>query len=174
MDRNKVQSEALNATIGKERCGLALATGVGKTLVALNHLENHYSPLLNILVVAPKISIFDSWKAEAQKFEKERLLDNVKFTTYLSINKQNPKDFDIVYLDECHSLLDSHRAFLDEFKGKILDLTGTPPKYQNSEKGKLVNHFCPIVYRFVTDSAVENKILNDYPSRWKNQNLYIG
>jgi len=162
MDRQKVQSEALKATEGKERCGLALATGVGKTLVALNHLENHYSPLLNILVVAPKISIFDSWKAEAQKFEKEKLLNNVKFTTYLSINKQNPKDFDIVYLDECHSLLESHRAFLDEFKGKILGLTGTPPKYQNSEKGKLVNDFCPIVYRFVTDSAVENKILNDY------------
>jgi len=162
MDRQKVQSEALKATEGKERCGLALATGVGKTLVALNHLENHYSPLLNILVVAPKISIFDSWRSEAQKFEKEKLLNNVKFTTYLSINKQNPKDFDIVYLDECHSLLESHRAFLNEFKGKILGLTGTPPKYQNSEKGKLVNDFCPIVYRFVTDSAVENKILNDY------------
>ena len=162
MDRDKVQSEALEATRGKERCGLALATGVGKTLVALNHLEEHYSPLLNILVVAPKISIFDSWRAEAQKFDKAKLLINITFTTYLSINKQDPREYDIVYLDECHSLLESHRAFLDEFNGKILGLTGTPPKYANSVKGKLVNEFCPMVYEFVTDSAVENNILNDY------------
>jgi len=162
MDRDKVQAEALKATLGKERCGLALATGVGKTLVALNHLENHYSPLLNVLVVAPKISIFDSWRTEAQKFEKDKLLTNVKFTTYLSINKQDPKDFDIVYLDECHSLLENHRNFLDEFNGKILGLTGTPPKHSYSVKGKLVNEFCPMVYEFVTDSAVENNILNDY------------
>ena len=162
MDRDKVQSEALEATRGKERCGLALATGVGKTLVALNHLEEHYSPLLNILVVAPKISIFDSWRAEAQKFDKAKLLINITFTTYLSINKQDPREYDIVYLDECHSLLESHRAFLDEYNGKILGLTGTPPKYANSVKGKLVNEFCPMVYEFVTDSAVENNILNDY------------
>ena len=162
MNRDKVQAEALEATRGKDRCGLALATGVGKTLVALNHLEEHYSPLLNILVVAPKISIFDSWRTEAQKFDKAKLLINITFTTYLSINKQDPREYDIVYLDECHSLLDSHRAFLDEYNGKILGLTGTPPKYANSVKGKLVNEFCPMVYEFVTDSAVENNILNDY------------
>jgi len=162
VDRDKVQAEALKKTIGINRCGLGLATGVGKTLVALNHLESHYSPLLNVLVVAPKLSIFDSWRAEAKKFDKEKLLTRATFTTYLSLNKQNPKDFDIVYLDECHSLLDSHRQFLNEYNGKILGLTGTPPKYANSEKGKLVNQFCPIVYEFVTDSAVDNNILNDY------------
>jgi len=162
MDRDKVQAEALKRTIGINRCGLGLATGVGKTLVALNHLENNYSPLLNILVVAPKLSIFDSWRAEARKFDKEKLLARATFTTYLSLNKQDPKDFDIVYLDECHSLLDSHREFLNNYNGKILGLTGTPPKYHKSEKGRLVDQFCPIVYEFVTDSAVDNNILNDY------------
>ena len=162
MNREEVQEKALQATRGKDRCGLAVATGVGKTLIALNHLENHYSPLLSILVVAPKLSIFESWRAEARKFDKEKLLIGVTFTTYLSINKQDPKEYDIVYLDECHSLLDSHREFLDEFNGKILGLTGTPPKHSNSEKGKLVSEYCPMVYEFVTDNAIENKILNDY------------
>jgi superfamily II DNA or RNA helicase len=87
MNRNKVQAEALEATKDKSRCGLGLATGVGKTLVALNHLEEHYSPLLEILVVAPKLSIFDSWRAEAKKFDKENLLTKATFTTYLSLNK---------------------------------------------------------------------------------------
>ena len=162
MNRNKVQAEALEATKNKSRCGLGLATGVGKTLVALNHLEEHYSPLLEILVVAPKLSIFNSWKAEAKKFNKENLLTKATFTTYLSLNKKNPKNFDIVYLDECHSLLDSHREFLNAYNGKILGLTGTPPKYHKSEKGILVDQFCPIVYEFVTDSAVNSNILNDY------------
>ena len=162
VDRDKVQAEALKKTIGINRCGLGLATGVGKTLVALNHLENNYSPMLNILVVAPKLSIFDSWRTEALKFDKQKLLTKATFTTYLSLNKKNPKDFDIVYLDECHSLLDSHREFLNEYNGKILGLTGTPPKYHKSEKGRLVDEFCPIVYEFVTDSAVNNNILNDY------------
>jgi len=162
VNRDSVQEEALKATQGKERCGIGLATGVGKTLVALKHLEYNYSPLLNVLVVAPKIVLFDSWRAEAKKFDKENLLNNVTFTTYRSLVKQNPKDYDIIYLDECHSLLNSHRAFLDNYNGKILGLTGTKPKSTKFEKGQLVNEFCPIVYEFVTDNAVENNILNDY------------
>ena len=66
------------------------------------------------------------------------------------------------FMADAKCLLDSHRDFLDEYKGKILGLTGTPPKYDSSVKGKMVNEYCPIVYEFVTDSAVENNILNDY------------
>jgi superfamily II DNA or RNA helicase len=144
--REEIQEEALKATLGLARCGLGLATGVGKTLVGLLHIERNYSPLINILIVAPKVSIFGSWRYEAQKFGKEKY----------------PREYDIVYLDECHSLLDSHRTFLENFHGKVLGLTGTPPKYGNSEKGRMVTEFCPIVYKFITDEAVENKILNDY------------
>jgi len=162
MTRDEIQKKALDATQGKHRCGLALATGVGKTLVGLLHLEREFSPLKNILVVAPKRSIIDEWKAQAVKFEKEHLLTNVTFSTYLSINKQNPADYDIVYLDECHNLLDSHREFLDNYTGMILGLTGTPPKREDSAKGMMVSEFCPMVHTYVTDDAVEAKILNDY------------
>ena len=81
MDRSKVQAEALEATRGKDRCGLALATGVGKTLVALNHLEEHYSPLLNILVVAPKVSIFDAW-IDKQQYIELSLINKMKGLNY--------------------------------------------------------------------------------------------
>lgn len=162
MKREEIQEEALKATLGLARCGLGLATGVGKTLVGLLHMERNFSPLINILIVAPKVSIFGSWKYEAEKFGKEKLLNNVTFTTYLSLSKHDPREYDIVYLDECHSLLDSHRKFLENFSGKVLGLTGTPPKYLQSEKGKMVKEFCPIIYTFITDEAVENNILNDY------------
>jgi len=162
MTKDEVQLEALAATDGKRRCSVVLGTGVGKTLVGLNHIERNTTPLMKVLVVAPKKSIFQSWKDDAVKFNKEYLLGRMVFTTYLSLNKHNPHDYNAVYLDEAHSLLDSHRGFLQLYGGKILGLTGTPPKRGYSEKGKLVNEFCPVVYTFKADDAVENGILNDY------------
>jgi superfamily II DNA or RNA helicase len=67
-----------------------------------------------------------------------------------------------VYLDECHNLLETHSEFLSVYKGKILGLTGTPPKYNDSEKGRMVNKYCPIKYTFTIDEATDSKILNDY------------
>jgi superfamily II DNA or RNA helicase len=162
MTREEIQEIALKSTEGKKQCGLGLATGVGKTLVGLKHMEREYSPLKNVLIVAPKKSIFTSWKFEAEKFNLSHLLVNATYTTYLSLHKQDPKKYDLVYLDECHNLLDSHRVFLENYHGKTLGLTGTPPKYQDSQKGKLVKEFCPLVYSFKTDTAIENGILNDY------------
>jgi superfamily II DNA or RNA helicase len=117
---------------------------------------------MKVLVVAPKKSIFQSWKDDAEKFSMHHLLGRIVFTTYLSLNKHNPNDYNMVCLDECHSILDSHRGFLQLYKGKILGLTGTPPIRDYSEKGKLVHEFCPVVYTFKADDAIENGILNDY------------
>lgn len=160
--KDDVQDIAISKTDDHRRCSIVLGTGVGKTKVGLTHLERNTSPLNKVLVVAPKKSIFQSWIDDAGKFDKAHLLGRIVFTTYLSINKHDPNDYDIVYLDEVHSLLDSHRYFLDNYKGKILGLTGTPPKHNTSEKGRMVQEFCPVVYSFQADDAVENNILNDY------------
>ena len=162
MKREEIQETALRATDRKQRSTLVLGTGVGKTLIGLKHIEKNTTGLMKVLVVAPKKSIFTSWIDDAGKFKMEGLLSRITFSTYLSINKHDPNDYDAVYLDECHSLLSTHRGFLQLYKGKILGLTGTPPKRSYSEKGKLVNEFCPIVFTFKADDAVENKILNDY------------
>ena len=162
MNREEIQAEALKATVGKQRASVVLGTGVGKTLVGLKHMELNTTSLMRTLVVAPKKSIFQSWKDDAETFNMQEQLSRITFTTYISLNKHNPADFDAVYLDEAHSLLDSHRGFLQLYKGKILGLTGTPPKYKDSEKGKLVQEFCPVVYTFKADDAIENGILNDY------------
>lgn len=162
MTKDEIQGEALEATKGKLRCSVVLGTGVGKTLVGLTHMDQNTTPLMRVLIVAPKKAVFQSWKDDAVKFNKETLLERVTFSTYLSLNKHNPNDYDVVYLDEVHNLLDSHREFLSNYKGKLLGLTGTPPKYKNSEKGRIVNEYCPVVFTFKADDAVENKILNDY------------
>jgi superfamily II DNA or RNA helicase len=163
--REQVQKEALDIAIKNRRCGLGISMGVGKTLIGLkyiDHFQGGNMGKLRVLVVAPKLSIFKSWKDDAAKFNIN--IDNVDFTTYLSINKYDCNNYDIVVLDECHSLLYSHRPFFiyGAYTGRILGLTGTPPRYHKSEKGEMVRDLCPIKYTYITDDAVEDDILNDY------------
>jgi len=162
MKREEVQEEALKATEGRRKCSVVLGTGVGKTLVGLLHIEKNTSELHNVLVIAPKKSIFQSWSDDAVKFGKQDLLKRITFSTYIGLPKRDPNEYDYIYLDECHSLLDSHRVFLDVYKGGILGLTGTPPKHKGSEKGMMVAQFCPVVYTFKADDAIDNGIINDY------------
>lgn len=164
--REEIQQQALDLAIKYKRCGLDISMGIGKTLIGLKYL-NHFQKLnmnkLNVLVVAPKLGIFDIWKDDAVKFKiPKEIMNKITYTTYLSLNKHNPHNFNIVILDECHSLLESHQTFLSNYDGKILGLTGTPPRYGHSEKGKMVIKYCPIVYKYITDDAISDDILNDY------------
>lgn len=159
--RDQIQKEALDLLIDKHRAGVGITMGGGKTLVGLRHMAHFHSPRAKFLIVAPKRSIFTEWMSQAEKHGLEHLLGNMNFTTYLSLPKQD-YNYDVLYLDECHSLLNTHMPWLSNYKGRIVGLTGTPPRYENSEKGIMVNMFCPIVYKYKTDKAVEDKILNDY------------
>lgn len=159
--KDDIQDLALKAIANKTRCSVGVSMGVGKTLIGLRHMAKNFDELSRFLVVAPKKSIFQSWIDDAKKFNLSYLLDRITFTTYISLSKQGV-DYDVVYLDECHSLLHTHDTWLSSYNGKILGLTGTPPKMNKSEKGQMVDKYCPIVYRYVVDSAVNDRILNDY------------
>jgi len=162
-NRTIIQEEALKAVEGKRKAGLGISMGVGKTLIGLMYLDNiHVNCMFKkYLIVAPKISIYDSWKDECVKHGFAHLLPYLEFTTYRSLQKAS-KDYDVVILDECHSLKFNHDYWLATFPGRILGLTGTPPRYKTSEKGRMVGLYCPILYTYIMDSAVDDKILNDY------------
>lgn len=162
--KTRIQNEALKTLLPHPRGGAALSMGIGKTRLGLRHMLNirHFRMFTRFLVVAPFTTIHDSWKNEARdELGMPELLDNITFCTYRSLNKQS-HDYDVIYLDECHSLKESHKAYLEKFPGFIVGLTGTPPRYADSEKGKMVERFCPIRYTYLTDEAVEENILNDY------------
>lgn len=160
--REKIQNLALEAAESSYRCGLGVSMGVGKTLIGLRHMEKEFNNgATKFLVVAPKLSIFKTWQDDAEKFNLQHLLKHITFTTYLSLGKQGV-DFDCMYLDECHNLLNTHDMSLAFYSGKILGLTGTPPRFAKSEKGLMVSKYCPIVYSYITDDAINDDILNDY------------
>jgi len=160
--RDLIQSEALSKIVNKTRAGLDISMGVGKTYIGLQYLQKVTGLFEKILVAAPKRSIFESWKNDAIKFDMEPILEKITFTTYISLNKHNPADYTVLVLDEAHNAKDSHRPFLENFKGRILGLTGTPPKWGSSEQGMIMHEFYPIAYSYTVDNAVSSGILNDY------------
>lgn len=170
MTRDQIQENALNILKGyndKFNIGLAISMGVGKTLICLKYIDHYLSRNLlsanaKVLVVAPKLSIHDSWVDEANKHHLQNLVAHINFCTYLSLPKKTLSDYDIVILDECHNLLDRHDAVLSNYNGIVIGVTGTPPRDSHSKKGKLVEKHCPISFTYTVDNAVTEGILNDY------------
>jgi len=163
--KDQIQEEGLSAIGNSKLAGVEISMGVGKTYLSIKHMAKNYHDSVKYLVVAPRVKIFDSWKDNFKEFNYEGLLDHVDFSTYRSLTKQGVGLYDIVYLDECHSLKHSHADWLDNFiskGGKVLGLTGTYPVRSGSEKGIMCNKYCPKVYEYCTDDAVEDDILNDY------------
>ena len=157
--RNQIQQNALIEVIKYKRCSAVMSMGAGKTKLGLMHMQYYLHDQSKFLVVAPKRSIFQSWIDDCKKFECEELLEHITFTTYLSLSK-NKIDYDCVYLDEMHSLLDSHLEWLESYIGRILGLTGTPPK--RGAKASIVFNYCPVKFTYTVDTAIDDKILNDY------------
>jgi len=163
--KDEIQAEALVALQGKSKASVAVSMGVGKTLIGIKHMNTHFQLYGSgkYLVVAPKKTIIQSWKDELEKHGYEYLAQHIKFITYLSLSKHvHDSDYDVIYLDECHNLLMGHTENLAKQKGSIIGLTGTPPKIASSEKGLMVQNFCPVVYSYFIDDAIEDGILNDY------------
>lgn len=160
--RSDIQNKVLDILKDVNRGTVALSGSGGKTLIGLKHMDSVQSGHFKFLVVAPKKSIFESWKDEAIKFKLEYLLSDITFSTYLSLSKQDINSYDVIYLDECHSLTLTCNSILSKFKGKIIGLTGTPPTNSKSEKWFMVDKYCPIVYSYNTDEAIDHSILNDY------------
>ena len=171
--KQALQDHILAVIHGRQLAGIAVAMGVGKTLIGLRDMARVLAEAslagditTPFLVAAPTQAILDSWPQEASKFGLEHLLDAITFTTYRSLSKMLGQGrYHKLYLDECHGLKDSHEPGLKVHaarKRSILGLTGTPPAQPDSEKGRLVATYCPMLVDYTTDEAVLAGLLNDY------------
>ena len=92
MTKDQIQTEALDAIGDKPEAGVEISMGVGKCVLGLKHMAKHYNDVAMFLVVAPRVSIFDSWIKDAKDFGFEYLLPHIKFSTYVSFTDLNPYD----------------------------------------------------------------------------------
>jgi superfamily II DNA or RNA helicase len=163
--REEIQEAALQEIVKHYRCTAAISMRVGKCKIGLDRINLLYqiNPNIKVLIAAPQISIYKSWIEDAKKFGLEHLIPCITFTTYKSLNlEKRTLDYDLLILDENHSILASNVPWLSGFKGMILGLTGTPPKNKESFRAKLIKIYCPIVFEYYINDAVNDHILNDY------------
>lgn len=94
---------------------LELSTGMGKTKLALDKINQFYSSNSKILIVIPRNVLIQNWIEEFKKWHYDDILSNVTFVTYVSLPKM-AGIWDIVCYDEAHHLSERCRdAILEGF-----------------------------------------------------------
>lgn len=88
---------------------LQLPTGYGKSRIALEMLNLKYPEAANVLIVAPKLVLFDTWKAEIKKWFPDNKWD-ITYTSYVSFPKHSTNSWDVVIFDECHHITERVKA----------------------------------------------------------------
>ena len=161
--RQEILEESFLEISKHNRRSVAISVGVGKTLLGLTDMERELAkkPNAKFLVVIPKLSVKNTWIDECIKHDKKQLIDHFEFVTYRSLIKSK-LDYTVIYFDEVHNLKFTHGKYLTHYKGRILGLTGSPPRHAKSEKGLMLTAYAPIVYEYITDNAIDDRILNDY------------
>ena len=112
---NKLRQTITNRLLNsfKHNQVLELSTGMGKTKLALDKINQLYSPNCKILIVIPRNVLIQNWIEEFKKWHYEDILSNVTFVTYVSLPKM-AGSWDIVCFDECHHLSERCREAITE------------------------------------------------------------
>lgn len=156
--RDKVLQRVLN--VYRRSIVLELATGVGKTKLALEKVHQLYKEDSKILIVIPRNVLIDNWKEEFKKWHYADMLPNVTFTTYVSLPK-HAGHWDIVVFDEAHHLSERCQEALSYFKIKhSIFLSATLKR----EHKMFINLWSRRDVEFInvdTKKAIDNDVLPD-------------
>jgi superfamily II DNA or RNA helicase len=154
--REKVQHEAIQAVVDNNGGMVAMATGSGKSRVAVE-LAKWYTngEDLNSAVIVPTEKLRDeNWKEEFIKWEAEYLWKGAEKLCYASASKIQNKDFRLAILDEGHNITElSSEFFINNKVKNIVLLTATPPS-DPIKKQILSDLGIELVYELTLDQAV--------------------
>lgn len=166
-NRDIVQKEALDAVLANGGSGiLCLATGVGKSKIAIDYCNVFYNYLKKSfrgLLVVPTEKLRDeNWSDEFEKWSAKKIYNNLDRVCYASLNKLKNKDYDLVIMDECHKISENNvKFFKQNTVSNILGLTATFPK--DEIKQLLLQELnLPIVYSISLDEAIDKQIVAPY------------
>lgn len=154
--REKVQNEAIQAVVNNRGGIVAMATGSGKSRVAVE-LAKFYSdaPNKEIALIVPTEKLRDeNWLEEYNKWEAQFYWSRTERFCYASASKVNNKDFVLAILDEGHNITElSSEFFINNGVENIVLLTATPPT--DTIKKQILNDLnLKLVYELTLDQAV--------------------
>lgn len=138
---------------------LQLATGFGKSYMALQKVNQWYTKDCKILIAIPFNVLIDNWKDEIHKWKFDKLLPNITFTTYISLPKHCGEHWDILICDECHHISERCRASMKVIKtNHFIGLSAT---IKRDVMDYLRQKFHPEVFRIDVRNAIESNVLPD-------------
>ena len=113
MTREEILNTALQ--IHSNNICLEMATGTGKTLVALSIVKERLKNLLvkQILIVIPKKILINEWLKEIHKWGMDEFIPFITFSTYVYLPKHNITGYNVVIYDEAHHITDRCIKALD-------------------------------------------------------------
>ena len=152
--RERIQKGAIEIALKNDRCGLDIAVRLGKTYIGISIAEK----FKKVLVGYPNCPIKNGWVNDSIKFGIS--IENITFTTYLSLNKYNLNDFDCIILDEVDTVSEAVWSVIEKYNPKVIKgLSGTMPK--SGLKRDYIDEYCPILYTKKLDETT-GKTSKDY------------
>jgi len=169
--RFEIQQKARDSFIDNKCKGiLNIAQRVGKVKCTIEILKKlfNYSP--TVLICYPDNKIKDSFLNDFEKWS-YKSIENITFCNYSSIWKYEDRIFDLLVLDECHTLSEREMSIVKEmvkYNPKVLGLSGTISK--DTEK-ELKSIGLPIIFKYSMERAIKDEIISDYEIRVHLVNL---
>lgn len=156
MTREEVKEEILN--IPNKNIVVELPTSFGKTKMAINRLKT-IDKKDKILIVIPRLVLIENWKEEFIKWNEKNLLNNITFTTYVSMPKHINK-WDVVIFDECQHLSARCQEALSKcIVSNSIFLSATIKNELKSELKTIISDI--YFYKVSMKEAIEEEILPD-------------
>lgn len=143
--REEVQKKAVETLLSQDRVGINISMRLGKSVIGLKTAQN----FKKVLVSYPFESVKQAWTSDSEEFNLP--IDHIKFTTNLSLYKEDLNEYDAIILDEYQLVALNLWEYIDSFNPKVVKgLSGTPP---TGEKATFVNKYCPILYTVGLDET---------------------
>lgn len=145
--REKVQNEILEIEKLHNKCSFDVSVRLGKTYCMLN-IAKRFN---RVIVSYPNEPIYNSWILDADKFGID--ISNITFTTNISLNKHDLKQYDCLICDEFDTLSVNNLEYIvQNMPENVKMFSGTPPI--NGDKRWYINNFFPIVYVKKLDETI--------------------
>jgi superfamily II DNA or RNA helicase len=155
--RERVQDEAKQAVIRNNGGMIAMATGSGKSRVAVELAKFYFDPKNDhhaaLLVPTEKLRD-ENWAEEFTKWEAQNVWKHTERLCYASASKVKGYDFPLAILDEGHNITElSSEFFINNGVENIVLLTATPPT--DMVKRQILSDLgVKLVYELTLDQAV--------------------
>lgn len=161
MDREEVIKRTLESN--KDNLALILSTGFGKTRTSLLKMKQWLdgSSFKNTLIIVPKIVLIQNWKDEIKKWNMEKYLEYITFTTYNSLSKYENNRYEVVIIDEAHHTTERCQEILTKMTVRHILFLSATVSNDNIQYFKERCHYNIDIIKVSIKEAVDNNVLPD-------------